>query len=223
MSAKKSTNKTAHVLNLISNAKTEPTETAITEDSSPDPQPNTIISSHPLVPPVLEDAHAKDEEVSEEIRNALETEFTSSNTVSKTEANTFETELKTETLVSPNIEHAQTPIPVVEASHTNVPSADKSEISTGKFTYINVMKELVEEKADEYMKMFGVCNCPICSADVRALALTNLPSKYVVISEGEIIPMLTIYEGRYHVAITAQLTNACKTVHDNPHHNRKFK
>ena len=38
------------------------------------------------------------------------------------------------------------------------------------------MLGLVEEKAERYVKMFGLCPCPRCVADVKALALTRLPA-----------------------------------------------
>ena len=88
-------------------------------------------------------------------------------------------------------------------------------------TYINVMQALVEEKAPRYIKKFGLCSCKQCEADVKALTLTNLVPKYVVLSKIDRIPMLTVYEGRYNSTIFAQLTRACKTVMDHPHHNRE--
>ena len=83
------------------------------------------------------------------------------------------------------------------------------------------MQALVEEKAPHYIKKFGLCSCKHCEADVKALTLTNLVPKYVVLSKRDRIPMLTVYEGRYSTTIFAQLTRACKTVMDHPHHNRK--
>ena len=87
-------------------------------------------------------------------------------------------------------------------------------------TYVNVIHTLVEEKAPRYIKMFGLCTCKHCAADVKALTLNNLVPKYVVLSKRDTIPMLTVYEGRYSSTVTAQLTRACKVVMDNPHHGR---
>ena len=88
-------------------------------------------------------------------------------------------------------------------------------------TYINVMQTLVEEKAGKYIKMFGLCTCKQCEADVKALTLSNLVPKYVVLSKQDRIPMLTVYEGRYNSTVTAQLTRSCKVVMDHPHHGRE--
>ena len=88
-------------------------------------------------------------------------------------------------------------------------------------TYTNVMQVLVEEKAPRYIKKFGLCTCKHCAADVKALTLSNLVPKYVVLSKMDRIPMLTVYEGRYSTTIFAQLTRACKIVMDHPHHSRE--
>ena len=87
-------------------------------------------------------------------------------------------------------------------------------------TYLNVMQTLVEEKTERYIKMFGLCTCSRCMADVKALTLTNLVPKYVVLPKRDVIPMLTVYEGRFNTTVFAQLTRSCKIVMDHPHHNR---
>ena len=86
--------------------------------------------------------------------------------------------------------------------------------------YINVMQVLVEEKAPKYIKMFGLCQCDRCLEDVKALTLNHLPSKYVVLEHGDMIPRLTVYEGKFSSDITAQLLQACKIVMETPHHSR---
>ena len=88
-------------------------------------------------------------------------------------------------------------------------------------TYTNVMQVLVEEKAPRYIQKFGLCTCKHCAADVKALTLSNLVPKYVVLSKMDRIPMLTVYEGRFSSTIFAQLTRACKIVMDHPHHSRE--
>ena len=86
--------------------------------------------------------------------------------------------------------------------------------------YINVMQVLVEEKAPKYVKMFGLCSCERCMEDVKAYTLNHLPPKYVVLEQGDLIPRLTVYEGKLSSDITAQLLQACKVVHATPHHSR---
>ncbi len=84
--------------------------------------------------------------------------------------------------------------------------------------YVNVMQALVEEKVPKYLKMFELCTCDRCTADVKALTLTNLPAKYAVMEKGNVIPMLTVYEGRYNQTLIAQILKACDVVMKNPRH-----
>lgn len=107
---------------------------------------------------------------------------------------------------------AEAPSPAATASGPPPPPTPAG------LSYVNVMQALVEEKVDKYIKLFGLCTCPRCKIDVMALALTNLPAKYVVVKEQELIPMLTVYEGRYNAAIVAQVMGACKKVMENPRH-----
>lgn len=111
---------------------------------------------------------------------------------------------------------APAPEPVPEPVPKPVPHEEH------RIMCLNVMQELVEEKVDKYMKMFGLCTCDRCRVDVVALTLTSLPAKYVVVHEHEATPMLTVYEGRYNTAVIAQIMWACRKVLENPRHqNRK--
>ncbi len=84
--------------------------------------------------------------------------------------------------------------------------------------YVNVMEKLVEKNIDKYIKMFGLCSCPQCRADVAALALTNLVPLYVVVPENEFSFRMVIYENRFQAEVTAQILHACKAVMDSPRH-----
>lgn len=116
----------------------------------------------------------------------------------------------------------QTQAPESEASfpveEAPPPAEPKQEAQGADTAYVNVIQALVEEKASKYIQLFGLCQCPRCEMDVKALALNNLPPKYVVMHQGEKIPRLTLYEGRYNTAVTAQLLRACKTVMETPRH-----
>jgi hypothetical protein len=83
------------------------------------------------------------------------------------------------------------------------------------------MERLVEASTRKYMEMFGLCTCPRCVTDVKALALTNLPAKYVVVEKRAEGPRTTLYEGRYRTTVTAQILRACQTVMENPHHDQQ--
>ena len=92
-----------------------------------------------------------------------------------------------------------------------------------EYICFNVTQALVEDKADKYIKMFGLCNCNRCRIDVIALALSNLPAKYVVAKPHELIPRLSMYEQKYNAAVVTQVMSACRKVLDRPHHERSQK
>lgn len=228
MAAKESdrskTSKTSRVMNLISRKQdAAPGE----EGAAPAPA-----SSGP-VPPIISSL-APDAAVSVQIRDALE--------------DALEDELNNHPAPAQEPEPAPVPEPVQAAAPVQAPppepqvsapvpepvqetvspaevplAPEKPDFAPhlqGDHGYVNVMQVLVEEKAERYAKMFGVCTCVHCMNDIKALALNHLPSKYVVMDEGERIPKLTFYEGQYSSDITAQLLRACEQVNRRPHHTR---
>ena len=108
------------------------------------------------------------------------------------------------------------PQPVPKPAPAAPPAPDPNEL-----VVMNVMEALVEEKAPRYIKMFGLCSCKRCEADVKALTLTNVQPAYIVRRRAEAHAMLTVYESRYNSTIFAQLTRACKAVMDSPRHDRE--
>ena len=78
------------------------------------------------------------------------------------------------------------------------------ETTNTAYVSVNVMQALVEEKVDKCMAEANMCTCPRCRIDVMALALSRLPSKYVVLHSNDTLPMLTVYANRYSAAVTSQ-------------------
>ncbi len=113
-------------------------------------------------------------------------------------------------------EPAPVPEPVPEPAPMPEPSPDDLVI-------VNIMESLVEAKAPRYISMFGLCPCERCTADVKALTLTNLQPAYVVLPRSEVGAMLTVYESRYNSTVFAQLTRSCKVVMDKPRHGPDYK
>ena len=219
--ASNNTSKTAHVMNLLSKNRggaaeppTEPqAETAAPAAPEAEPAPQTEAApkteaaapAHAApVAPIISSITA-DAAVSSQIKGALEAEL--------------EQAPKSAAPAAPEAE----PTPVQPPVSEELPAAVEpsgAPVEEESASYINVMQILVEEKADEYMKMFGICCCDKCRVDVRAYALNHLPPKYVVLSENERVPRLTVYENRFASDITAQLIQACKQVMLRPHHSR---
>lgn len=240
-------NKTAHVLNVLSGHPSENESSSgepaaasaagIDDSARQSPQ-------RPLLPPVLEVARADDDALSQKIQDALTQEFEGDLQPVSSPANVSEE--PEETVVSSSVSsfsepdplpatpqdappppevpkekspapESQNGTPFVEASQS-LPEIHSTAALPDDLVYVNVMQALVEEKAKKYIDMFGLCSCSRCMADVKALALTNLPSKYMVMHKGEFIPMLTVYENQFGTALTAQIIAACKIVMEHPRH-----
>ncbi len=120
--------------------------------------------------------------------------------------------------ILPEPEPESEPEPIQEPEPEPAPEPEPKKAAAGDITYINVLQALVEDKVDKYIKQFKMCGCHRCRTDVIALALTSLPAKYIVVPENESVPMLSIYESRYSAAVTAQLIAACKKVSEHPRH-----
>lgn len=88
------------------------------------------------------------------------------------------------------------------------------------YTYLNVMEKIVEDQVGYFMKQLDVCTCDRCVADVKALSLTYLPSKYIVTARSTVAPLLNFYTNKFIGQVTVELTKACRTVKEFPHHNR---
>ncbi len=93
---------------------------------------------------------------------------------------------------------------------------EDKDIETSHIT--NVMEEVVERNIDDYINKFSVCKCNRCRADIKALALTKLPAKYVVLSDSTRAPMVSFYAGRYETQAKNEIIFACTTVKDKPRH-----
>ena len=83
---------------------------------------------------------------------------------------------------------------------------------------LNIMELLVDERLERYVRMFGLCTCARCLADARALALTRLPAKYVVLDSSAATPMTSLYRAKYESMVVAQVIQACKIVMESPRH-----
>ena len=233
--ASNNSSKTAHVMNLLSKnraASPEPPE-APKEEAAPQPESASPAEAGALQPaeapaapqaaparqvaPIISSINA-DAAVSSQIKDALEAELEESAPVSKPPVQQTAPDRQPAPVqpAAPVQEAPAAPVQAPPAPQDPVPENPEEE----KPAYINVMQLLVDEKADEYMKMFGICCCDKCRVDVRAYALNHLPPKYVVLSQNERVPRLTVYESRFASDVTAQLIQACKKVMLTPHHSR---
>ena len=223
----------------------QPTETAVPPAPAPAPVESVPQSPPPASPIIasLSSDHAISSQIKDALASSLE-ELAESEPVVETPAPVVEEvpqpesvaetppapvveeisqpESVAETPAEPVVEEAPQPEPVAETPPAPVvedPAAEKPDEE--EVICANIMEILVERKAETYMELFGLCCCDRCKMDVQALALTELPAKYVVMAKNELPLRLSLYEGRMNTAITAQILRACKVVLAEPRH-KKF-
>ena len=220
MASKDKTSKTARVMNLLSNKKAETApEEAAGETAAPtSPTPPIVTSMAP------------DAAVSVQIKNALEDALEGELEAAAGPAPAPVQEEAPAPQPQPEPEPVREEVPAPQPEPESAPVQMEAPAEDGRKWedhafptypgYINVMQILVEEKAPKYVEMFGLCSCERCMEDVKALTLNHLPSKYVVLEPGDLVPRLTVYENKFSSDITAQMLHACKLVMEHPHHSR---
>ena len=218
----KRTNKTDHVLNLLSGneEKKDAPEKQNVKVHPPVDSENAVSVIDPM------DEEAK---LADEIRKSLESglEKETEDALEEMEAPKINPEVSEQrpeeenTDIPEKAEPESTDIPEkAESEGTDIPEKAQQENEEDEFVFLNVMQTLVEEKAANYMEQFGVCTCSRCKADVTALALTKLSAKYVVVNRTAVSPLINFYSSKYAGQITVEITKACIRVNEVPHHNR---
>ena len=82
----------------------------------------------------------------------------------------------------------------------------------------NVMEDIVDSRLDSLMKSMGSCNCSVCRADIRAMALNNLPPRYVVSLSGEIFVNVNSVKMQSQTDIISAISSAIIKVNQFPRH-----
>lgn len=89
------------------------------------------------------------------------------------------------------------------------------------YRMVNVMEQILgHTDLEKQMENYGVCMCSRCRADVKALILTRLPAKYVVVDESTVAPIIGYYENKFKVRILTEVIKSCMDVKENPRHDR---
>jgi len=88
---------------------------------------------------------------------------------------------------------------------------------------LNYPELAVQELIDEVLKEYAqnnphTCNCERCKNDIMALALNNLPPKYVVTDHGNILTKAIYDQVGGKAQVVAALTAAIQKVQKNPRH-----
>ena len=229
----KKTNKTSHVLSLItgsqppvaSSGETQPSSSASGEtqqEGSAAEEPVRVPSANVTVVDPREEG-----KLSEEIQKNLIQELEKEQTEEQAEQ-PGEQEEQTE-------EHAEQPREQEEQSEeqteqpkTNVGTPVQKEPEQQEeqkqedgpsYRVVNIMEEiLTPELILDALKSNDTCTCSRCQADVKALMLTRLPPKYIVADNTAVPMLLTYYHNKFRVAVLSQSIRACMDVKERPRH-----
>lgn len=217
----KKTNKTSHILDLLTNGPAPETK-----DSGSSQSRTTIPKKVTVV-----DEGSRSERLSQDISNKLSEELAQETGQNAALADApAQDPAPAETPVqntAPKQTSPQTETIELESLEAVMDEDEKALFNTleeddeEEFHFVNVMEQLLmKQNLDSVLKKYGVCTCKRCSTDVRALTLTSLPSKYVVIGQNSFSPVLNFYENKYAIEMQIALSKACSKVRQTPHHKR---
>ncbi|NYE57050.1 late competence development ComFB family protein [Carboxydothermus ferrireducens] len=82
----------------------------------------------------------------------------------------------------------------------------------------NYTEEVVEEILQEILPTQDVCKCERCLLDIKAIALNQLPPKYVVTERGEVITRLNFTKIADRTEVLTAILRAIDKVKKNPSH-----
>ncbi len=83
----------------------------------------------------------------------------------------------------------------------------------------NYMEEVVERKVNELLKTRDdVCGCKHCRLDISALALNELPPRYIVTKKGEVYSKVSSLMVQFSTDVTRAIVEAMEKVKANPRH-----
>ncbi len=225
----KKTNKTSHVLNLItgsqppvtSSGETQPPAQASGETQqkgSTAEEPVRVLSANVTVVDPREEGKLA-EEIQKNLIRELEKE--------QTEEQAEQPREQEEQSEQPN-EQAEQTQEQTEQPQTNAgtpvqkePEQQKEQKQEDRPSYrvVNIMEEiLTPELILDALKSNDTCTCSRCQADVKALMLTRLPPKYIVADNTAVPMLLTYYHNKFRVAVLSQSIRACMDVKEHPRH-----
>lgn len=209
----KKTNKTSHVLNLLSGAEEQDVEVKREEE------PKIQIVNQNEEDSIAEGVQQLLEEELMQEERALQQEKGAEESVYAEEIPAVE---EPETAEPPEEEPAE-PVPEkpeqTEAEQAEpVPVEKEPQYKEPQYVMVNVMEKLVDEKLDYYMNRFDVCGCSRCRVDVKAYALTHMESKYVVMDKGGVSAFLNFYSNKFSGEVMSHLAKACMRVNEEPRH-----
>ena len=231
----KKTNKTSHVLNLItgsqppvaSSGETQPSSSASGEtqqEGSAAEEPVRVPSANVTVVDPREEGKLA-EEIQKNLIQELEKEQTEEQAEQPGEQEEQPEEQSEEQPEEQPEEQTeeQTEQPKTNAGTPVQKEPEQQEEQKQEdgpsYRVVNVMEEiLTPELILDALKSNDTCTCSRCQADVKALMLTRLPPKYIVADNTTVPMLLTFYRNKFRVAVLSQSMRACMEVKEHPRH-----
>lgn len=226
----KKTNKTSHVLSLITGSQppVAPSGETQQEGSAAEESVRVPSANVTVVDPREEGKLA--EEIQKNLIRELEKEQTEEQAEQpreQEEQSEEQTERSEEQTEQPN-EQAEQTQEQTEQPQTNAgtpvqkePEQQEEQKQEDRPSYrvVNIMEEiLTPELILDALKSNDTCTCSRCQADVKALMLTRLPPKYIVADNTAVPMLLTYYHNKFRVAVLSQSIRACMDVKEHPRH-----
>ncbi|WP_407407975.1 late competence development ComFB family protein [Enterocloster sp.] len=226
----KKTNKTSHVLSLITGSQPPVAPSGETQqEGSAAEEPVRVPSANVTVVDPREEGKLA-EEIQKNLIRELEKEQTEEQAEQpreQEEQSEEQTERSEEQTEQPN-EQAEQTQEQTEQPQTNAgtpvqkePEQQEEQKQEDRPSYrvVNIMEEiLTPELILDALKSNDTCTCSRCQADVKALMLTRLPPKYIVADNTAVPMLLTYYHNRFRVAVLSQSIRACMDVKERPRH-----
>ncbi len=82
----------------------------------------------------------------------------------------------------------------------------------------NYMEEVVLNLMEGVLDDINVCKCEMCKMDIAALALNDLPPKYIATEKGELYSKVNSLRNQFEVDVIAAITKAAVLVKRAPRH-----
>lgn len=82
----------------------------------------------------------------------------------------------------------------------------------------NYMEEVVFSLMKEVLDDINVCNCEKCKMDIAAIALNDLPPRYIVSDKGELYSKVNSLKQQFEVDVISAVTKAAVLVKRKPRH-----
>ena len=212
----KKTNKTSHVLSLITGSQPPVAPSGETQqEGSAAEEPVRVPSANVTVVDPREEGKLA-EEIQKNLIRELEKEQTqeqAEQSREQEEQSEEQTERSEEQTEQPQT-NAGTPVQKEPEQQEEQKQEDGP-----SYRVVNIMEEiLTPELILDALKSNDTCTCSRCQADVKALMLTRLPPKYIVADNTTVPMLLTFYRNKFRVAVLSQSMRACMEVKEHPRH-----